>query len=67
MLYKISVFKMYRNMKKWIYSKELEAVSPVQALEKACVRSLMGRMIEIKPIKPFERPQVTRIGRDGLF
>lgn len=67
MLYKVSVFKLTNRMKKWEYSIELPADTPMDAIEHADVAFRTDRIIEIQAIEPFNRPQVNRVNRDGLL
>jgi len=66
MLYKISVFEIVDGIKKWRYSKEMNAENAIDAFRRADIR-MPGRIIEIQEIEPFERPRINRISRDGIF
>jgi hypothetical protein len=67
MLYKITVFKIGDGKKKWIHSVELNALNPMQAVEKACVKMGPDRLMEISEVHHFARPTINRIHRDGFF
>jgi len=67
MLFIITVWRELGNKRKKIYSNEVTARDPVQALEKSCVRFSRDRIVEIRMVdQVIERPPVKRISRDAL-
>jgi hypothetical protein len=50
MLYEIKVFRLLGNKKENVYSIEIQARDPVNAVEKACIRLGPERMAEIREL-----------------
>jgi len=67
MLFLITVWRELGNKRQKIYSNEVTAKNPVQALEKAYIRFMSDRIVEIRMVEPIiERPPIKRISRDAL-
>lgn len=66
MLYEFTVFKEMRNKRKKVFSSQVTAANPVNALERACIRLAPDRIIEIRQVDDITKPKVTRIERDGV-
>jgi hypothetical protein len=66
MLYEIKVFRLLGNKKENVYSIEIQARDPVNAVEKACIRLGPERMAEIRELN-INKPKVNRIARNGII
>jgi hypothetical protein len=68
MLFSIVVYREFGNKRKKIFSREIAGRDGVHALEKAAVRIIPGKVVEIRAIDHrIERPGVCRAERDGVF
>lgn len=68
MLFLVTVWREMGNKRQRVFSNEVSARDPIQALEKSCVRFSGDRIVEIRVLHPVTtRPSVTRVSRNGVF